>query len=240
MEKHFSTLVGITLILLGGLALMFNLVGPALGVDIRDWGVWRFWPLIVVSVGWLLVLLPLLVRGWRGVGGLFIPGMPILITGSIFLVASVLNWWSIWQWLWPLEVLSLALGFLFAAIYMRLVWLVIPAIIIGLNGLVLQFCALTGLWELWSVLWTVEPLAVGASLLAVSFKNRSVGLFVAGLILCGLAGAGLLMMTGILAASVLWSGVWLVNVLGPIILILVGVLLIIWNALRRPAASSLY
>jgi hypothetical protein len=37
---------------------------------------------------------------------------------------------------------------------------------------VLQFCALTGLWNAWAVLWTVEPLSVGLSLLAVSAKTR--------------------------------------------------------------------
>jgi hypothetical protein len=240
MEKRFSTMVGVSLILLGALALAFNLVVPTLGLNIFRWTVGHFWPLIIVAVGWLFVLFPLLVRGWRGLGGLFIPGMPILATGSILLLASLFSWWHVWEWLWPLEVLSLALGFLFAAIYMQSIWLVIPAIIIGLNGLVLQFCAITDLWELWAVLWTIEPLAVGLSLLVVSFRNHSIGLFIAGLIVCGLAGVGFLMMTGILVATVSWPWLWLVELAVPVVLILLGALLLAWNVLLRPSVSNLY
>jgi hypothetical protein len=237
MKKYNSMLVGISLILLGVLALILNLFASLLGINVLSWAIGRFWPLTIVIVGWLFVLFPVLVRGWRGLGGLFIPGMPILATGSILLVASFFNWWGVWEWLWPLEVIGLALGFLFAALYMQSIWLTVPAIIIGANGLVLQFCAITDLWETWSVLWTAEPLAIGISLLVVSLKNRSTGLFLAGLILCGFAAAGFLMMTGILAATVAWPWLWVVELVGPVILILAGALLIGWNVMRR---SSTY
>jgi hypothetical protein len=239
MRNYASILVGIALVLLGGLLLALNVAGAILGLEVWPGLGWRFWPLTIVVVGWCFVLIPVLVRGWRGLGGLFIPGVPILTTGSILLLASVFDWWGIWEWLWPLEVLGLALGFLLAAITMRSVWLIVPAIIIGLNGLVLQFCALTGLWETWAVLWTVEPLAVALSLLVVSLKNRSTGLFVAGLIMGGLAGVGFLMMTGILTATVSWPWLWLVGLVGPVLLILVGALLIAWNVARRPTLHPL-
>ncbi len=134
-------------------------------------------------------------RWRRGLGILFIPGMPILTTGAILLLASVLNWWRVWKWLWPQEVLALALGCLFAAIYARQIWLLVPAIIIWLNGVLLQFCALTGLWEVWAVLWLIEPLAVGLVFLVVGGRTRSNGLLVAGLIVWGLAGLALIGMT---------------------------------------------
>ncbi|MBN1221216.1 MAG: hypothetical protein JXM69_19995 [Anaerolineae bacterium] len=232
-----SIFMGATLILLGALALAFNLAGSMLGLSGWYGGIVRFWPLGVIMVGWLLVLFPILVRGWRGLGGLFIPGVPILTTGGILLLGSLFDWWEAWEWLWPLEVLSLALGFLFAAIYLQSIWLVVPAIIIGINGLVLQFCAVTDLWEMWAVLWTVEPLAVGLSLLAVALVKRWPGLFVAGLILCGLAGVGFLMITGILAATVSWPWLWLVELAAPIILILAGTLLIAWNVAYRSKVS---
>ncbi len=44
-----------------------------------------------------------------------------------------------------MELLALASGFLFAAIYMQSIWLVISAIIVGLNALAFQFSAITGL-----------------------------------------------------------------------------------------------
>lgn len=232
MNKRISILAGLVLILMGALALTFNLVAPMLGLNVWRWGTWRFWPLLVVGVGLLFVLPPFLVRGRRGLGGLFISGVPILTTGGILLFASIFDTWGVWAYLWPLEILALALGFLFAAIYMRLVWLLIPAIVVGLNGLVLQFCALTGLWSVWAVLWTIEPLAVGLSLLVVSVVKRSGGLFVAGLILCGLAGVGLIGMTAVVSA---W---WLPNLLGPGLLILVGFLLLLSSVIHRSPAPE--
>lgn len=227
MSKRFSILVGIALILLGGLALAFNLLVPMLGLNIWHWGAWRLWPLLVVGVGLFFVVPPFLVRGQRGLGGLFIPGVPVLTTGGILLFASVFDAWSAWAWLWPLEVLAVAVGFLFAAIYMRSIWLLIPTFIIGANGAVLLFCAVTGLWEAWAVLWTIEPLSVGLSFLVISAGKRSVGLFMAGLILCGLAGMGLIGMTAIMPA---W---WFLNLAGPAIFILIGFLLLIRGIVRR-------
>jgi hypothetical protein len=236
MNRQFSLLAGIILILMGILALMFTLPMPMLGLDVWRWGAWRLWPLAVVSVSAFFVLTPLLVRGRRALGALFIPGMPVLTTGAILLFASVFDLWGAWEWLWPLEVLALAQGFLFATIYTRVIWLAIPAIIIGANGLVLQFCALTGLWEAWAVLWLVEPLSVGLSLLVISAMRRWFGLFVAGLIVCGLAGLGLVGMTAILSE---W---WPVSLLGSGVLILAGFLLLLWEVicrlpLPRPAAE---
>jgi len=158
MDKRFSVLASITLILIGGLALACNLAMLVTGLSGFHWGPWRLWPLTVVCLGLLFIVPPLLVRGHRGLGGLFIPGVPILATGSILLFASVFDAWGAWEWLWPLEVLAVAVGFLFAAIKMRVVWLLVPAIFIGANGLLLQFCALTRWWGLWAVLWRFGPL----------------------------------------------------------------------------------
>jgi hypothetical protein len=232
MDRKSPILVGAALILLGVLSLLLSGVASLLGFDLLGFTV-RFWPLIVVGVGLLLVIPPFLVHGQPGLGALFIPGFPILTTGAILLLASVLNAWSVWSWLWPMEVTSVAMGFLFAAIYSRVIWLVIPAIIVGLNGLTFQFCAITGLWGWWSVFWTVEPLAVGLALLVVGAGTRTSGLSLAGLILCGVAGAGLLLMLVIL------GGGWLLGVLGPGVLILAGVAVLAWGALRhRPQPRS--
>jgi len=228
MNKRFSILVGVGLVLMGGLALAFNLIVPTLGLDMWHWGAWRLWPLIVVGAGLLFVVPPFLARGRRGLGGLFIPGVPILATGGILLFASVFGEWSAWEWLWPLEVLALALGFLFAAIYMRNVWLLIPAIIVGANGGVIQFCASTGMWESWAVLWTVEPLSLGLALLIISMVKRSAGLFIGGIVLCGLAGIALIGMTAVVPVY------WLLNLVGPVVFILIGLLMLVWGMVRRP------
>ena len=101
MDKQSPILIGVGLILLGALALAFNVAGSILGLNVWGWGVARFWPLLVVMVGWLFILFPVLVRGWRGLGGFLIPGVPILTTGGILLLGSVFNWWGVWEWLWP-------------------------------------------------------------------------------------------------------------------------------------------
>jgi len=230
MNKQLSIVLSIILIMVGLLTLAFSLVGPVLGFR-----VWQLWPLIVVAAGALFVLPPLLVRGKRGLGGLFIPGMPILTTGMILLFASVFRTWDAWSWLWPQEVLAVALGFLFAAIYMRNVWLLVPAIIIGANGVLMQFCAITGLWSVWAVLWAIEPLSVGLALLAVYGKRRSAGLLVAGLTLCALAVLGAVGSIAIVSLSALFPVWWLWKWVGPVTVILVGVGLLVWSLIRRPA-----
>jgi hypothetical protein len=227
MNKQFSALAGIALILLGASALVFNLAMPILGLNMWRLLIWRFWPLTVVGLGLALMLLPLLATGRRGLGALFIPGMPVLTTGGILLFTSVFHVWSAWGWLWPLEVLSVAMGFLFAAIWMRSIWLLIPAIIVGANGMVFQFCTLTGLWRAWAVLWTIEPLAVGLAFLVIGAAKRLGGLFLAGIILCGLGGVGLVGMT-LVGPS--W---WLIRLAGPVVLIGVGFLLFVWGVASR-------
>jgi hypothetical protein len=229
MEKRFSILLGVLLILVGGLALLFSLGGAVLGWSIL--APWRLWPLVVLGVGLLFVVPPFTVRGKRGLGGLFIPGMPILATGGLLFIGSIFRWWGVWAYFWPMVVLGVALGFLLAALYMRVIWLVIPGIIIGATGLLFQFCALTHLWGVWSVLWTIEPFSVGLALLVCWVKTRSRGLFWAGLILCGIAASFAILM----AAIMHW---WLIGVLGPAVLILVGALIILRGLGPRPAQPT--
>lgn len=230
MNKRVSTLVGLFLILMGGLLLLSNVVLPLFGIRSWYWSVWRLWPMVVVSVGAFFMLIPLMWPRKRGLGAFFIFGAPVLATGGILLFTSVLNVWDAWTWLWPVEVWSVALGFALAALYMRNVWLMIPAIIIGMNGLLFQFCALTGWWEVWSVLWTIEPLSVGLALLFVHFFKHRPGLLVAGTILCGIAAVGLMGMLGLVALRPGW---WVLNMIGPAMLVVTGVMLLLSNARPR-------
>jgi len=233
MNRQFSILLGVALILAGIGGTVYNLLAPLLDWDAWHWGAWRLWPLIVISIGAFLMLIPLMVRGQRGLGVLFIPATPILTTGGLLLFSSVFNVWSAWTWLWPLLVLAAAAGFLLAAVYIRTLWLVVPAIIIGANGLLFLFCAVTKMWTVWSVLWTIEPLSVGLALMVVSVDRRvSPWLFWAGAITCGLAGLGLVGMTTII------SDWWLINLSGPVILMLAGFLMLVWDVMRRATSPG--
>ncbi|MBN1579824.1 MAG: hypothetical protein JXA89_03915 [Anaerolineae bacterium] len=232
MDKRLSAFVGLGLIIVGLMALASTVLMPMLGIRILHNGLLRLWPLTVSGVGWCFILPPLLVRNRRGLGGLFIPGIPILTTGAILTFASVFNWWSAWEWLWPLEVLSVAAGFIAAAAYMRVIWLCIPAFIIGANGLLFQFCAITGLWDVWAVMWTIEPLSIGLALLFIGARKKRPGLLLAGLILCTLSGVGLIGMMAIVSMSAMFAGWWLFRLAGPALLIFLGVLLLAGNAVR--------
>jgi hypothetical protein len=225
MNKRVSTLVGIFLILLGGLALMFNVALPMFGIR-WHWGIWRLWRVIVVGLGTFFMLIPFLWPHKRGLSAFFIPCAPVLATGGILLFTSVFNVWGAWEWLWPAEVWSVAVGFALAALFMRNVWLMIPAIIIGANGLLFQFCAFTGWWEVWTVLWTIEPLSVGLALLFVNFRKHRSGLLIAGTILCAIAAIGLIGMLGLVALRPGW---WVLNLVGPALLMGIGVLLLLSN-----------
>ena len=96
MQKKASLLVGLTLIVLGVLALAANLLIRANGVGFLLG--FRAWPIIVMGAGLLFCLPPFLFREQRGLSGLFIPGLPILTTGMLLFLASVSGNWSIWAY----------------------------------------------------------------------------------------------------------------------------------------------
>jgi hypothetical protein len=221
MNKPFSLIFGIILVLTGVLLLAANLFWPV------AWFYTRLWPLFIVVAGAVLMAVPLLARA-HGLGALFIPGTPILATGGILLFTSVTGLWGAWAVLWPFEVLGLAAGFILAALHMRSIWMTLPAVPLGLTGLVLMFCALTGWWESWAVLWTVEPLAIGIMLLIAAGQQRAKALFIAGAIFCTFAGAAFLGMSAILLAD--WR---MFRLAGPVTLVAAGLALLFWGITAR-------
>lgn len=221
MNKKVSNLSGTFLIFLGGLALLHTTILPIFGIES---GLWRLWPLLVAGVGVGLVMAPFAAREKRGLGHMFIPGFPIVMVSGLLLLSSTFNWWASWALFWPLVVIMLAAGFAATAVYTRNVWLFIPGVIIGMNGLVFLLCSLTGWWQLWSVLWTVEPLSVGLALIFVAMLTKRARLMRAGWIVTAVAVAGFSLMTMILSG---WAAI-----LGAAMLIATGGALLL-NSLRR-------
>lgn len=211
MEKRTANFSGMLLILLGGLALLHTAVLPLLG---WEYGLWRFWPFFVSAVGLAFIAFPIKYMERRGLKAFFIPGFPILVVSMLLLWGSIFNAWGIWEYMWPMVILGLAFGFFAASIFMRNIWLMIPAIIIGVNGLIFQFCAITGLWELWAILWTMEPLSVGLALIVASAGKRP-KLMRAGLIVSGIAAVCFSFMSFVLSG-------WL-SIVGAVLLIVTGV-----------------
>ena len=217
VERSLSLISGLALVAIGGLSLLGN--------TLLAMQAWRLWPLTVIVAGIALTVPGFFGPKRRGFGSFFIPGIPVMTTGGILLFASLFDRWNVWGLAWPLEVLGVALGFAMAAIFMRVVGLAIPAMIIGINGLMLAFCNLTGLWGAWAILWPIEPLSIGLGLLIVGVVKRSSSVKLAGLILTGIAGAGffiasyisifndtllrfavpgMLMLTGLILVSAQW------------------------------------
>jgi hypothetical protein len=227
MTKRSSTVFGLLLIFLGAQTFIYRAILPIFGLET---GNGRLWPLLVTNVGLLLVATPLFARQQRSLGGLFIPGIPIIMTSSLLLLTTITNWGGVWDILWPLVVIALALGFVAAAIWIRNVWLLIPAMIIGVNGLAFLFCAVTGLWKVWAAIWPIELLTVGLSLLLVNYWVRSNGLARAGTILTIISGFGFALM------SLVLSG-W-VSIVAALILVGSGTALIGRNSLRLASGES--
>jgi len=230
MQKKASLLIGVTLIVLGVLALAGNLLIQAVGHGFVL-GL-RAWPIFVVGAGLFLCLPPFIFPRQRGLSGLFVPGLPTLITGMLLFIGSVTGYWGIWHFFWPLEVLSVAAAFILMAVFLKVPWLMIPASILGLTGLVLQFCAATGWWSSWAVLWTVEPFAVGLPLLLIGLSRKIEGVKLAGIILCGLAGLCFAAMSTVLVTSL-----WITRLIGPALVLALGALLVV-SALNRHSSEK--
>jgi hypothetical protein len=213
-EKLFNLIAGVALMAIGVIALAGNLFLATRA--------WRLWPIIIVLAGLGLTVPGFLGFAHRGFGAFFIPGMPVLTTGAILLYASLTGHWEVWAVAWTLEILGLALGFVLAALFMRAPGLAIPAFIIGANGMLFAFCAVTGLWQSWAVLWPIEFLAVGLGLLVLGIANQSTGVKTAASILLTIAGGGFF----ITAFLSIFNTNSIMKFAVPVMLLLTGVLLI--------------
>ncbi|MBM3151737.1 MAG: hypothetical protein FJZ96_05960 [Chloroflexi bacterium] len=231
MEKRTSLLFGITLIVLAVLALAGNLLLRS-GNDLISSGA-QAWPLLVIGIGLMFCLPPFIFSKVRGLGGLFIPGFPALTTGLLLFTASMSGNWGLWASFWPLEIIGLAVGFIMAAIYLRVIWLLIPALIIGINGLLLQFCAMTGAWESWAVLWTLEFASVGLPLLIIGIVKKIAGVKLAGTILCAISAVAFAAMSTLLPGTA-----WIYGLVGSGLILILGIYLVLSAILKRTGVSE--
>ena len=225
MQNKGSLFIGVFLVLVGILSLGGNMF-----MDLTERmpvSIFQLWPVIVIATGLLFVMPPFFAPNNRGLGGLFIPGVPILVTGGILFAASVMSNWGIWAVAWPLEIIALGIGFLFAAIFIRVIWLLIPALIITLLGGALGFSAMTGLWSAWAFLWTVIPLALGLAFIIIGLKEGKTALTIIGAGFAGFAGVAFA------SLSVFSAGWEFVNLLAPGFVILMGLLILSTGFVKR-------
>ena len=223
-----SRVAGLILIGLGVLALFIMLSG------IDQWySSWRWWPTVVIAFGVLIALLPVFIRQ-RWMGLLYIIAAPIVATGIMLLISMTSGQWFWWARWWPIGVLSVALGFLLAAIYAREVWPMVPAIFIGVNGGLFLFNMWYGQWYLWKVLWIAQPLSLGLALLLVGVVKRS------GVTLgFGIALSGMSIFFSALMTPIFYDTAWLTGPLGALTLMAMGGALLLWNVRRAPKTMAL-
>jgi hypothetical protein len=223
MNRSKSLIAGLVLIALGALALFFSLSGVNLWA-----AAWRWWPTVIIGFGAVLALLPLFIhKRWMGL--LYIIAASIIATGVMLLMSMTSGNWFLWVRWWPIGLLSLALGFALAALYAREAWLMVPAIVIGVNGGIFLFNMLAGQWYLWKVLWILEPLSLGLALLFVGVVKHSGVTFGFGAALSVLSALLAAVMTPIFRDTAQFAGS-----LGAVTLIVVGGALLMWNVKRAP------
>jgi serine/threonine protein kinase len=100
-KKIFSALLPALLALIG-----FNIVAPFLGLVSNNWRIYGVgWPAEILFVGLGLVL----IMTATGAPVLLIPAGIILGNGVLLAFYAVTGFWSLWEYLWPLEPL-LVLG----------------------------------------------------------------------------------------------------------------------------------
>jgi len=94
--------------------------------------------------------------------GYSIAGMAFANIAMIW--ASGVFGWEVFRRTWPMELLVASV--LLAALMSALAnpWLLIPAGILLGNGLLFAYFSLTGLWSNWTLLWPLEPILVGVSI----------------------------------------------------------------------------
>lgn len=152
----------------------------------------------------------------------------------MLLISMTSGQWFLWARWWPIGVLSVALGFLLAAIYARAAWLLVPAIVIGVNGGLFLFNMWYGQWYLWKVLWIVQPLSLGLALLLVGvIKHSGVTLGF------GLAFSGLSIFFSALMTPIFYDTARLTGSLGAATLVAMGGALLLWNVRRAPQSPAL-
>jgi hypothetical protein len=220
-ERLFNLIAGVTLLTIGVIALAGNVFLATKA--------WKLWPVMIVLAGVGLTIPGFLGISRRGYGSFFIPGIPVLTTGGILLYASLTNHWNVWAVAWTLEILAFALGFALAAIFMRVPGLAIPAFIVGINGAMLAFCAVTGLWQSWAIMWPIEFLSVGLGLLILGIANHSEGVKTAASVLFTIAGGGFF----ITAFMSTFNNNAILRFAVPVMLLVTGVLLTATFLLHR-------
>ena len=102
IERYIPLIIGFGLVAIGAISLAGNLL---LRLE-----AWRLWPITVILLGLALTAPGFWGLSRRGLGSFFIPGLLVLTTGVLLMIASLTTRWGIWALAWPLEDFIRAFG----------------------------------------------------------------------------------------------------------------------------------
>ncbi len=102
-------------------------------------------------------------RGSRGA----LTWLTLMVLGNMLMLwASGVFGWDVMGHAWPMELVLVGMLFFLLLVESSNVWLLIPGGLVMGNGLLLTYFSLTGRWSDWVLLWPLEPLIIGASIIA--------------------------------------------------------------------------
>ena len=159
-------------------------------------------------------------------------GVLLGIAGSLSFAAQIIGW----RGMWPFLVLVVGAAFWMPIFiwwerHQKLAGLAIPGSIIMTNGVILLVQNVTGRWESWSYAWTLELIGIGVGLLALyALGKRERGVLVAASIVGGI---------GVIFFIILATAFSrFFRLLGPLVLILIGLLAILSGASQRVSQET--
>jgi hypothetical protein len=170
-------------------------------------------------------------------GSLYV-GLLLILVGVMFLfiegAARLLQPLGVrlgWSNLWPLLLILVGLAFWLPLLVWwnrrsELAGFAVPATLFTVNGLIMLYTAITGRWEAWAYLWTLEPIALGLSFLVLYYlTNRHRALAVVAAILIAIGGFFFLIFASAFGG--------MIAIIGPLFLIAAGLILLMRGRLAR-------
>jgi hypothetical protein len=83
------------------------------------------------------------------------------------------NDWTIFGRGWPMEILWVSVGLCAILYASREPWLMVPISLVLGNGFIFAYCAITGWWHHWALLWMLEPFfLIGSIVVARHLSQR--------------------------------------------------------------------
>jgi hypothetical protein len=159
----------------------------------------------------------------------------LIIVGLYILLVNLADafLWLGWAQLWPGFVALAAIAFCLPILVWRehrdaLAGLAVPGTILLCNALFFFYNSLTGDWDAWAYLWSLEPVALGAGLFSLWLIGPRSSLVLVAAAVAGLVGLLLFSLFGTLFGSSLAATV------APIVLIALGLLLLVRGLTGRP------